>query len=204
MVLDGLVHWDLIVLQSLVQCWMFIFLHHLMKCGQCLVLEGLNGWWSRMVWCTEAWWFSKVLFNADCLFSCTIWRNVVNAYSPGWFGALFPRPDGIAYSLVECSEWLMEDCCFTGQTHLSKLPGSKALIAPGGRVSHRIKKAIEETNMVFSFIDAAMNCPRTRYSWLLLLGSSILCARPNGSEFRILKMLAPDCSHRMDGAFVDF
>jgi hypothetical protein len=52
--------------------------------------------------------------------------------SPRWSGALFPRPDGIAYSLVECSEWLMEDCCFTGQTHLSQLLGSKALIAPGG------------------------------------------------------------------------
>jgi hypothetical protein len=23
--------------------------------------------------------------------------------SPGWFGAQFPRPDSIAYSLVECS-----------------------------------------------------------------------------------------------------
>jgi hypothetical protein len=27
--------------------------------------------------------------------------------SPGWFGALYPRPDGIAYSLVECYECLM-------------------------------------------------------------------------------------------------
>ncbi len=47
---DGLVHWDLMVLQFLVQCWMFIFLHHLMKCGECLVLDGL-------VPCSQAWWY---------------------------------------------------------------------------------------------------------------------------------------------------
>ncbi len=77
--------------------WLLIFLHHLKKCGQCLVLDGLvpcfpglmvllivwmnvpNGWWSRMVWCTETWWSYKVWFNAECLFSCTIWRNVANS-----------------------------------------------------------------------------------------------------------------------------
>jgi hypothetical protein len=72
---------------------------------------------------------SSLMLNAYVL---ATFREMWSMPSPGWFGALYPRPDGIAYSLVECSEWLMEDYCFTGQTHLSQLLGSKALIAPGG------------------------------------------------------------------------
>jgi hypothetical protein len=45
-------------------------------------------------------------FNDDAYFFAPF-DEMWSMPSPGWFGALFPRSEGIAYSLVECSEWLM-------------------------------------------------------------------------------------------------